>query len=136
MSAMLRTLETSLATLTLVEPRFIEQRYKPTARFDLKGLEENQRAREELCGGVLCAVMVVIPAEMPVHPPSVNMDHFRAERVKRNILALAVVTDSAIMHTTTKLYFMYFQQAFHVKVFEEERDARRWLREHLAAEPA
>jgi hypothetical protein len=107
---MLRMLETSLATLTLVEPRFIEQRYEPTARFDLAGLEENQRAREQLCAGMLCAVMVVIPAEMPVHPPSVNMDHFRAERAKRNILALAVVTDSAMMHTTTKLYFMYFQQ--------------------------
>ena len=129
-----RSIETSIATVSLTGPRFVEQRIKPTARFETEGLKENNEALEQLCNGTLCAVLVVIPAEVPVNLPVVNVDHFRSEREKRCILAMAVVTDSAIMHATAKLYFMYFQQAFPAKVFEEEGDARTWLKEQLTAD--
>jgi hypothetical protein len=45
--------------------------------------------------------------------------------------ALAVVVDSPEMYTASKLYFLYHQQPFETRVFEEERDARQWLREQL-----
>jgi hypothetical protein len=35
------------------------------------------------------------------------------------------------MYTASKLYFLYHQQPFETRVFEEERDERQWLREHL-----
>ena len=125
--------QTSTAIFERMAPRYIQQRYKPDARITSECVQENQLVRQRLCNGEPCAVMVVFPAEVRVNPAATNTDHFRDDRAKGNILALAVVTDSAQMHTATKLYFMYFQQAFPVKVFDEERDAHRWLLQHLAA---
>lgn len=125
--------ETSTATFERVAPRYIQQRYRPDARITQECVQENLLVRQRLCNGEPCAVMVVFPAEVRVNPSATNTDHFRDHRTKGDILALAVVTDSAQMHTASKLYFMYFQQAFPVKVFDEERDAHRWLLQQLAA---
>jgi len=126
-----RTLETSTASLTLVEPGFIEQRYRSSARFCVKSLAETRKAREKFCSERPCVVMVVIPAEVPIESSLANVDHFRKESGERSILALAVVTDGAMLTSVSKFYFMYFPQSFPVKIFERESDARTWLRQHL-----
>src|SRR5436190_9499887 len=126
-----RTIRTSTATIALVEPGFIEQRYAPTARFTLNGLSETRSAREKLCADAPCVVMIIVPVEVPIEPPLSNTDHFRGESANRSIIALAVVTESGMMCSVTKFYFMYFPQAFPVKVFDDEDAARAWLRELL-----
>lgn len=126
-----RTIETSTATLTLVEPGFIEQRYSSTARFSLKSLDETRKARARICGNRPCVVMVVVPAEVPIEASLANVDHFRKESSERSIIALAVVTDGAMISSVSKFYFMYFPQAFPVRIFEQEPDARVWLKQHL-----
>lgn len=124
--------ETESCVFDRIGPRYIRQRYKPTASISHEGVKENGAVRDRLCGDEPSAVLVIFPAELLVNPPVTNVDHFREARERGCILALAVVTDSAQMHTASKLYFMYFRQAFPVQVFEEERDAHRWLLQRLA----
>lgn len=125
------TIETATAFVSLTEPWLIEQRYKPTALLTFANIHENADARARLSPDQACALMVVIPKEMFPDPPLSNEDHFRSARAKAHILALAVVTDSSMMTAVSKLYFMYHPQAFETKVFEEEHDARKWLRSKL-----
>lgn len=132
MTAVGHTIETSTATLVLVAPGFIEQRYNPTTRFSPNNLAESRKARAKLCAGRPCALMIVVPAEVPIEPPLSNVDHFRTESTERSIIALALVTESAMMSSVSKFYFMYFPQAFETRVFSTEEEARTWLLGKLA----
>lgn len=125
------TIETATAFVSLTEPRLIEQRYKAVAVLTFENIHENSDARARLSPEQACAVMVVVPKEMIPDRPLSNEDHFRSTRAKAHILALAVVTDSSMMTAVSKLYFMYHPQAFETKVFEDENDARKWLRNKL-----
>lgn len=126
------TIETATAFITLSGPGFIEQRYKPIAQLTFADIHENSDARARLSPDEPCALLVLVPKEMVPNAPLTNEDHFRSTRAKSHIVALAVVTDSSMMTTVSKLYFMYHPQAFETKVFEEEYDARKWLQRKLA----
>lgn len=121
-----------LFTTVLIEARLIEQRYHPFARFSPALLKEARKARERITRKGACAALVVIPAEIPVDPPSTNEDHLRDESQGRSIIAMAVVAESAAMNAATKFYFRYYPQAFETKVFVEEAEAREWLSEQIA----
>ena len=121
-----------LFTTVLIEARLIEQRYHPFARFSAALLKEARKARERITRKGACAVLVVIPAEIPVDPPSTNEDHLRDESQGRSIIAMAVGAENAAMIAATKFYFRYYPQAFETKVFVEEAEAREWLSEQLA----
>jgi hypothetical protein len=123
---------TATATLTLVERGIIEQRYHDTAQFSPEAMVENIAAMEELCGPHgPCGILSIFPAGMAIHPGLMNSDVYREQRTKGHMKALAVVTDSEELHTASKLYFLYHQQPFATRVFEEEHDARAWLRQQV-----
>ncbi len=127
-----RSLTTSLAKLTFLEPGIIEQRYLDNVQFSPEGLLENLAAMEALCDHHgKCCILSVFPAGMQVKADLMNNDHYRDQRSKGQIRALAVVTDSLEMHAASKLYFIYHQQPFETRVFEEEVDALRWLRAQM-----
>ena len=121
-----------LFTTVLIEAHLIEQRYHPCARFSPALLKEARKARERITRRGACAVLVVIPPEIPLDPPSTNEDHLREESQGRSILALAVVAENVAMNTATKFYFRYYPQAFETMVFTEEEDARAWLNKQLS----
>jgi hypothetical protein len=134
MTTTLRTTTTSTATLTVLEPGLIEQRYHVGAQFSREGLEENRLAVTAICEQHgPCVILGIFPAGMQVQPELMNNDVYRDQRNKGHMWALAVVVDSPEMYTASKLYFLYHQQPFETRVFEEEHDARRWLRDQLAA---
>lgn len=134
MASAVACITTSTATHTLVEPGIIEQRYHATAQFSPEAVLENIAAMEALCGHHgPCGVLSIFPAGMAVHADLMNSDVYREQRTKGHMKALAVVTDSAEMHTASKLYFIYHQQPFPTGVFEEEHDALLWLRQQLKA---
>lgn len=120
-------IETETALISFVATSLIEQRFKPDAPMTAAVYEQNRKARKKLTKGRPVALMIVIPAETPVNPPSTNHDHFRKESEERSILALAVVANSAVMSAVTKFYFRYYPQSFEVRVFDEEDDAKNWL---------
>jgi hypothetical protein len=121
---------TTTATLSLLEPGIIEQRYHDTAQFSQEALVENIEAMEALCGHHgPCGILSIFPAGMAIHPGLMNTDVYREQRTKGHMKALAVVTDSAELYTASKLYFLYHQQPFATKVFEDEHDALKWLRQ-------
>ena len=72
-------------------------------------------------------MLVILPPEMPVDPPSTNVDFFRQESQNRRIIALAVVAETAVVNAATKFYFRYHAQSFEAKVFVDEKEARNWL---------
>ena len=127
-----RAITTPLAKLTFLEPGIIEQRYLDNAQFSPEGLLQNLAAMETLCDHHgKCCLLSIFPAGMQVKADLMNNDHYRDQRNKGQIRALAVVTDSMEMHAASKLYFMYHQQPFETRVFEEEVDALRWLQSQL-----
>ena len=119
-------------TTTLVDDHLIEQRYHPDARFSPALLKEARLARQKITRKGACALLVVIPPEIPVHPPSTNEDHLRQESQQRSILALAVVAENTAVNAATKFYFRYYPQSFETKVFIHEDDARQWLNLQMA----
>lgn len=123
------TRSTSTAEITLVRPGWIEQRYRDDAQFSSEALWENLGVIAVFTAHGPCALLNIFPAGMVVSLPLMNDDHFREQRPKENIRALAVVTDSEEMRTASRLYFMYHQQPFDTGVFDDERDARAWLLE-------
>ncbi|MBL7938517.1 MAG: hypothetical protein JNL43_04080 [Flavobacteriales bacterium] len=127
-----RSVSTDTADITLVAPRFIEQRFRSDGHYGTAAIERNRLGRKKVSGGIPCVVMIVIPADLPVDPSSANVDHFRTESNERCIIALAVVTQTAAQSAVTKFYFRYYAQAFEVRVFDGEEEAREWLNEALA----
>ena len=127
-----RSVSTDTADVTLVAPRFIEQRFRRDGHFATAAIERNRLARKKVSGGVPCAVMIVIPADLPVDPSSANVDHFRKDSAARSIIAMAIVTNTAEQNAATKFYFRYYAQAFEVRVYDGEAEAREWLNEVLA----
>ncbi len=128
---MLSTKPEPFFTTELVAPRFIEQRYHATARFSSMVLAEARKARERITRKAACALMIVVPPEIPVDASSSNEDHFRQESERRSIIALAVVAENHAMYSTTQFYLRYYPQSFEAKVFASETDARKWLEEKL-----
>lgn len=131
MSTWGRTVRTKTATITLVSDGFIEQRIARNARLTTAAIEKDRKARRAVSGGMPCAVMIVIPDTIPVEPEAANVDHYRKDSAARTILALAVVVRDAANSAINKFYFRYYPQAFEVRVFDSEEDARDWLRQKL-----
>lgn len=121
------------AMFTLLGPGILQQRFLPV---DLapEDLDEMTRAREHMfqMHGP-CGLMLVVPAEITLRTDLMGTDHYRDQREKRHILALAVVADGEVLHAACRVYFIYHPQPFPAEVFEEDHDALRWLREQMNA---
>ncbi|MBL8009933.1 MAG: hypothetical protein JNJ64_04950 [Flavobacteriales bacterium] len=127
-----RSIETRIATITLVHPGFIEQRYKLGERIDLPGFAENKRARLELAQGMPCVMLSIIPKDMDFDMEVTGVDHFGPERGQDTLRALAVVVHDSMAEMVTELFFTYFPTVFRTGVFNDETEARRWLQLQLA----
>lgn len=127
MSRIGQHVETPTARIELVAPRMVEQHYRHDAVFAPGVFERNRKARWKLTGNAPHAVLIILPPELPVHPPSTNEDHFRKDSDARMIIALAVVAQNTAVNAATKFYFRYYAQAFETRVFEGEEEARSWL---------
>jgi len=131
MSDFPRTIETRIATMSLVAHGFIEQRFRLGARIDLAGFAENKKARFELADGVTCVMLSVIPKDMDFDVSVTTKDHFGPERGMDTLQALAVVVQDNMSEMVTKLFFSYFPQVFRTKVMDNEDDARMWLQQQM-----
>jgi len=131
MSDFPRTIETRIATMSLVAPGFIEQRFRLGTRIDLAGFAENKKARFELADGVTCVMLSVIPKDMDFDVSVTTVDHFGPERGMDTLQALAVVVQDNMSEMVTKLFFSYFPQVFRTKVMDNEDDARVWLQQQM-----
>jgi len=120
-------IETPTAIIERSGDRLIEQHFKAEARFGPGVIDRNRKARWKLAEGEPHLVLIVLPHELPVHPPAMNEDHFRQDSEARLIIALAIVAPSMQQNTAAKFYFRYYAQAFEARVFEEEAEARAWL---------
>ncbi len=123
-------------TTQLLEPRLIEQRYEPFARFSPTLYQQAYAERQRYLRKGPCALLVIIPPEIPVDAHGMNEDHLREEGLSRRLVAVAVVAESAAMNAAYKFYFRYFSHSFEARVFTSEADALQWLKQHLSAVPA
>ncbi len=118
---------TRTADILLVRPGWVEQRYLKDAQFTDETVLENRDVIERMGTGAPYVLLNVFPAGMRVNAPLMDQDYYRDLRGSSHMCALAVVTDSEEMYAAANLYFFFHRQAFDVKVFEEENDARAWL---------
>lgn len=126
-----RTIETRIATMSLVAPGFIEQRFQLGARIDLAGFKENKEARFALADGATCVMLSVIPKDMDFDVSITTVDHFGPERGNDTLQALAVVVQDNMSEMVAKLFFSYFPQVFRTKVMDNEDAARLWLQQQI-----
>ncbi|MBX2971946.1 MAG: hypothetical protein KF797_02485 [Flavobacteriales bacterium] len=126
-----RRIGTSTATIERMADNLIRQCVRPDALFTATAFERNRKARLKLTRGSPHALLIVLPAELPVHPPAMNDDHFWADSAARTIIALAVVAPTTAQNTAAKFYFRYHAQAFEARVFKKEEEAERWLKDVL-----
>lgn len=127
-------IETSIATMTLVEPGFIEQRFHPGGKITLQGFAENKAARLELCEGARHVMLSVFPPDIDFELSVTQSDHFAPERSADLLVALAVVVGDNMVEMITKLYFSYFPQVFHTRICATEEEARTWLKQYVPEE--
>lgn len=123
------TVLTRLATMSLVDPGFVEQRFHSGARLDLLGFAENKQVRLELTSSAPHVMLSVLPPNVDFDVQVTTMDHFGPERQLDTIKALAVVAQDHVSEMVTKLFFSYFPPGFPCRVFEQEDEARAWLME-------
>lgn len=123
-------------TTLLLEPRLIEQRYEPFARFSPTLYQQAYMERQRYLRKGPCALLMIIPPEIPVDANGMNEDYLREEGLSRQLLAVAVVAESAAMNAAYKFYFRYYSRSFEARVFTSVTDALQWLKQHLAMAPA
>ncbi len=132
MAQVMRTIETRLATMSLVEPGLIVQRFREGAKLDRPGFEENRKARAELSAGGRHAMLSVFPKDIDFELEITTRDHFQPERERNTLVALAVVAHDTLATSLSKLFFSYYPQVFDTAMFEGEVEALVWLRDKLA----
>lgn len=126
-----RLIETRVAMMRLVDPGFIEQRFRNDVAIDLAGFEENRLARLELGGDGEYVMLSVLPEGLDFKLEVTTRDHFLPERKESGLKALAVVALDAMGEAVAKLYFSYFPQGFATRIFASEQEAKAWLLEQL-----
>lgn len=126
-----RTIETRIASIRLTGPGFIEQRYRFGERIDLPGLAENKRARFELAESMPCVMLSIFPKDMDFDVGVTAVDHFGPERDRETLRALALVVQDNMSEMVAKLFFSYFPTVFRTRVFDDEEEARGWLKQQL-----
>lgn len=131
MKEMEGTIRTALATMRMIGPGLLEQRIHPDAVLNIEGLRSTREAREVLCANEPCAVLCIIPPTVRSDFSTGTEDHFRSEREKSTISALALVAQGEQMEAVSKAYFTFYPQGFRLKVFSDERDARKWLKDQM-----
>ena len=105
----------------------VTTRIRSGVTIDRKGFEENRIARLDLGGDGPYVMLSVLPAAMDFDLGVTTNDHFLPERDKSGLRALAVVVNDSMGEAIAKLYFSYFPQLFHTRVFHGEQEARAWL---------
>jgi len=133
MSFTARTIDTRNATMALVAPGFIEQRFKPGVSLDRVGFEENRLVRHELGGYGPYVMLSFFPEGIDFDLAVTSKDHFEPERGHSGLIALALIASDAMGVTIGKLYFSYFPPHFPARVFKEEASAREWLEQYQPA---
>lgn len=131
MDAPIRTIETRLAQMTLVEPGLIEQRFRSGITLDREGLEENRRARQELSGGGPHVMMSVFPEDVDFQLSVISEDHFAPDKEPPGLKALALVTAGQFTTGLAAIVFKYFPPQFPASTMGSEEEARAWLRGYL-----
>jgi hypothetical protein len=131
-----RTIETRCASMRLVAPGFIEQRFRADATLNIAGFEENRVARHDLGSNMPYVMLTFIPEGIDFDLQVTSTDHFKPERGTNQMRALAVVVSDGMGEAIAKLYFSYFPTEFPARVFHEERAAREWLADAQSATQA
>jgi len=125
------TFLTRTVTFTLIGPHILEQRYGLLNSGE-EDIAEVAATRDRILHEhAPCALMIVVPDGLPLRPDLMGKDHYRALRERGDILALAMVADNDELLTAVRLYLIYHQQPFPTAAFDHERDALRWLRQHV-----
>ncbi|MCC7501570.1 MAG: hypothetical protein IT229_03515 [Flavobacteriales bacterium] len=131
MNATTTLIETRLATMERVAPGLIVQRFRSGVKLDREGFEENRVARHTLAEDRPHAMLSVFPEGIDFDLAVTTHDHFKPEKEKLQLVALAVVAHDTLAGTVVQLFFSYFPQVFTHAIFENEAEALSWLRAQL-----
>ena len=124
-----RPIETRIATLNRREKDLLEVRFKPDQKIDVEGIEELLVERKRLCPEGPRTVLAVFPPDVDFDIAVMMKDHYRGLGLENCTKALALAANSTTNERIAGLYYAYFPQSFHTRVFNDEEEASRWLAE-------
>lgn len=120
-------IETRLAIIEKVGNELLEVRFKPDVHVDRAGIDEILKERKRLCPEGSRNILTVIPGEPDFDLDVVTTDHYAGRGLENCTRALAIAAGSSLNERMAGLFFAYFPQEFSTRVFNNERDARKWL---------
>ena len=76
----------------------------------------------------ICMVVEMNPKSRPA--PKHERDIVAAE-ITESVKAMAIITSSAITKMIANLFFGFKPPAYHVKMFQNEADATKWIKQYV-----
>jgi len=126
-------IETRQATIERTDDNVLEVRYKPGQTLDPAGLNDVLSERERLCkgqGGQ--TVLAVIPPDADFQMVLMTHDHYKDRPVVDCTRFLTIAASSTMHERMASLYFAYFPQNFLTAIFNDEFEAREWLKRSMS----
>lgn len=87
-----------------------------------------ERFREIMGRDKVCIVVEINPKSQPA--PKAERDKISAH-LSSFIKAMALITSSPITRMVANLFFGFKPPPYHVKMFSNEADATRWIRQYI-----
>lgn len=129
-------IETRQATIELTADHLVEVRYKPGETLDPAGLSDVLGERERICDGHRGqAVLAVIPPDADFQLSLMTTDHYKDRPVVDCTRFLAITAGNVMHERMASLYFSYFPQNFSTCIFNDEAEARAWLKNCMSEIP-
>jgi hypothetical protein len=122
-------IETSLATLRLTAPGWIEVQLKSGACVDVDGLARIMYARKELAQGRPAAVLAVIPNDVDFEVNVMLTDHHLHMDVAAFTGAMAFVYPGSLFNRLVQVYCRFRPPPFPYRFFTDRTKAEQWLRQ-------
>jgi hypothetical protein len=125
--------ETTSAIVERLHPTLATCRYKKGKTVCGKVVRENIEARWRLLGTERHAVLTVIPEDTTFDMSLLEEDHYTPAGPNDGTLLHAVVAQSDALAPIVELYFAMYPTPFASRVFQNEKEAMRWLDQQLRA---
>ncbi|MCC6839337.1 MAG: hypothetical protein IT230_04185 [Flavobacteriales bacterium] len=122
---------TSIATLRVVTPHWLEIYYDNNVVFQVENVMEVQAQRRQLMGSRPYVTLTIIPADVDYNLNAMGRDQGKPDRGESQLLASAVVAKASMIEMLTRLYLSSFPQLHRTLVTHDEAAARAWLNEQL-----
>ncbi|MBL4623798.1 MAG: hypothetical protein JKY42_01455 [Flavobacteriales bacterium] len=121
--------ETEKATLRLIENNIVEIKLKPNAFIELEDAQEQYKILTTLIKG-LAGYTLLVYSDKTNDVSNEAKEYSANPKLKRGLLAQAIVTDHIPYIILSKVYTKFFKPTVPIQLFRDGRKATEWLKDY------